>query len=401
MDNMSPALRAAWDRYRDLRERLREHIFSTEPTSRPETHASAVQVLLQNEAIAYEHVIAWRADYPRFSATWGDPMFFDVWKPCADFKYLRAFLDGRRTYRIWGKRGTTLFCDLQHRNRYYSDAGPQNPLQNFNVDDWLIDGAGNFEVIASATPPAAGHWLPLDPASSVNHLMTREAFVDWDRDVGTTMHVARIDPTPAASLVLSEAEMIARLDGACNLLTYTGANYNEAIFLKTWGFSDRVSNTFGAMKHAKDSGAHPDANYVGGVFDLRPGQALIFEFDVPQCAYWGAHLADPVNRTIDYTYHQSSLNNAQARPDGDGRMRMVICARDPGVQNWLDPVGNPRGVCQLRFYKSPTMPVPSARTVAFDSLRDSLPVDTAYVTPQARQETLRRRTTAVMNRYNF
>src|SRR4030095_15254223 len=136
-DAMSPALRAAWNRYRDLREQLREHIFTAEMTQRPETHASAVQVLLQNEAIAYEHVIASRPDYPRFSVTWGEPMFYDVWKPCADFKYQRTWLDGRYTYRIWGRRGDAVFCDVQHRNKYYGDF-PQAPLRNYSISDWLI-----------------------------------------------------------------------------------------------------------------------------------------------------------------------------------------------------------------------------------------------------------------------
>jgi len=399
-DYMSPPLRAAWDRYRDLRETLRERIFATDVTSRPETRASAVQVLLQNEALAYEHVIAWRADYPRFSVTWGEPMFYDVWKPCADFKYQRTWLDGRRTYRIWGKRGDAVFCDLQHRNRYYGDL-PQAPLRNYSVSDWLIDDQGNFEVIASATKPATGNWLELDPESGTNHLMTREALVDWDNDIDTTFHVERIDGEPGHSLVLSEEDMVERLDLACKMLGYVGTNYNEAIFERSFASCGHVPNTFGKLIHPKDTGAHPEANYVAGIFDLAPDEALIFEFEVPECAYWGAHLADPVNRTIDYMYHRASLNNAQTVVDTDGKVRVVIAHEDPGVQNWLDTVGNPRGVCQLRFYRSGGMPVPEARVVKLSEVCSALPASTPAYTKDERSDELARRSRAIMRRYNF
>jgi hypothetical protein len=397
---MTPALRDAWDRYRNLREELREYIFTGEMTQRPETHAAAVQVLLQNEAIAYEHIIAWRPDYPRWSVTWGEPMFYDVWKPCADFKYQRTWLDGRYTYRIWGKRGSAVFCDVQHRNKYYGDL-PQAPLKNYSVSEWLIDDQGNFEVIASATKPESGHWLELDSNSRTNHLMTREALVDWDIEVDTTFHVERIDNLPSRPLVDTEADMIARLDAACLMLSYVGQNYNEAIFQRSFGVCNRTWNTFGKLFHPKDTGAHPEANYVAGVFNLQPDEALVFEMEVPECAYWGAHLADPVNRTIDYMYHRSSLNNAQTRIDADGKVRIVIAHKDPGVQNWLDTVGNQQGVCQLRFYKSKGMPVPDVKLVKLEEVRAVLPAETPTYSLEERTDELRRRTYAIMRRYNF
>jgi len=229
-DAMSPALRAAWDRHATLRDKLRSELFSSTPAMRAETHASAVLVLLQSEAVAYEQVISYRPDFPRFTVAW-TPMAYDAWKPCPDFKYLQAWVDGRRSYRISGKRSRTPLCDMQWRNRYYSEVGERTPLRNFKLDDWIVDEERHFEVIASPAKPKSGHWIPLDPTSASNMLRIREAFVDWDRDESTTVHIEPLDDVADLPMVLTEAEIIERLDAAGRLMTYTGQNYNTAIFL--------------------------------------------------------------------------------------------------------------------------------------------------------------------------
>jgi hypothetical protein len=397
-DAMSPALRAAWDRHAALREKLRSDLFSAAPAQPAGIHASAVQVLLQGEAVAYEQIIAFHPDFPRFTVAWS-PMLYDSWKPCPDFKYSQTWLDGRRTYRIWGKRSRSKLCDMQWRNRYYSEVGPRIPLKNWNVEDWIIDGDRNFEVIASATKPEKGAWIPLDPTSGSNMLRVREAYVDWEKDEGTTLHVEPIDDLAGKPLVLTEDEMIARLDGACRLMTYTGANYNTAIFLEALAAGNGQENTFGLLHHPAESGAHPSAGYVAGVYNLRADEALIVEFRIPECDYWGVHLADPVNRTVDYVYHQSSLNQAQVRVDRDGVLRVVIANSDPGVPNWLDTVGNNRGNCQLRYYNTKGSPIPKATKVALADLRKNLPPETPKLTLHERDQILRRRARGALRRY--
>jgi len=113
------------------------------------------------------------------------------------------------------------------------------------------------------------------------------------------------------------------------------------------------------------------------------------------------HLANSVNRTIDYVYHQSSLNNAQGRIDSDGRLRVVVADQDPGVPNWLDQAGARRGIIQLRYYLSESGPVPNAVKVPFSQVRSVLPADTPEVTAAERAAQLRRRSRAALRRYGF
>lgn len=394
-DVMSPQLKAAWDRWSACREQARAHLFSSEPAQRTQIHGAAFALLLQNESAIYQQVFGVHTDYPRFYVAW-EPLLYDGWKPCPDFKYRHCWVDGTRTYRVWGRRGDTLFCDVQHR------AGPafgEGAPTNYNFNDWC-DADGNFEVILSAERQS-GHWLKLDPNSRSNHLMVREAFVDWEREDGTEMHIEPIDNKPARPLMDDETSVIARVDHAIQQLTYVSEQYNEKIFLKTLGSCGNVPNTFAPLIHAADSGAHMGAHYVAGVFDLQPDEALVFEFQIPRCAYWGVHLANSVNRTIDYVYHQSSLNNAQATVDADGYFRAVVSDQDPGVPNWLDQVGAQRGVIQLRFYLSDAGPVPKIVKVPVSDIRNVLPADTPVVTPEQRARQLSQRSRAALKRYGF
>ena len=66
--------------------------------------------------------------------------------------------------------------------------------------------------------------------------------------------------------------------------------------------------------------------------------------------YWNVQLNDELWNAIEFVYRQSSLNGHQARLDADGRFRAVISLEDPGVQNWLDPVGTTRGMLIGRWY---------------------------------------------------
>jgi hypothetical protein len=84
---------------------------------------------------------------------------------------------------------------------------------------------------------------------------------------------------------------------------------------------------------------------------------------------WSLQLADPWWQTTDDAYHHSFVNGHQAHIDADGKVRMVIAARDPGVPNWLDTVDNLTGVALWRWYLAERYPTPSVRVVPFSAVR--------------------------------
>ena len=109
-------------------------------------------------------------------------------------------------------------------------------------------------------------------------------------------------------------------------------------------------------------------------------------------------LTNDLYETTDWYNHHSSLNDAQATPDADGVLRVVVAGRDPGVPNWLDTAGNPTGVIQGRWFQCDTQPVPSIRKVALADLRKSLPPGTKTITPAERERIVRERRAAYQER---
>ena len=106
-------------------------------------------------------------------------------------------------------------------------------------------------------------------------------------------------------------------------------------------------------------------------------------------------------QTTDYAYHHSSLNGHQARVDGDGKVRIVLSREDPGVPNWLDPVDNPRGIVQWRWYLADRHPTPAVRSVPLSELGRHLPEGTPSITREQRHLDVRARTAFVRRNYRL
>src|SRR3546814_9573641 len=80
---------------------------------------------------------------------------------------------------------------------------------------------------------------------------------------------------------------------------------------------------------------------------LGPDDAAILEYDPAGAGYAAVQLTEWLYRSRDYHRIQSSLTAAQSAIDRDGRIRLVIARRDPGVWNWLDTGGQDRKSTRL------------------------------------------------------
>jgi hypothetical protein len=92
--------------------------------------------------------------------------------------------------------------------------------------------------------------------------------------------------------------------------------------------------------------------------------------------------------SLDYISHQSSLNGRQVQVDRDGKFRLVIAHRDPGVPNWLDTCGHRTGTIQYRYMWGKDAPTPTTRIVPFKELHRHLPADTPEVTAEDRRQAI-------------
>jgi len=303
---------------------------------------------------------------------------------CPDCVYTRAVLRGGQSYRLFGNRGTARYVGLQTMNGIVATA-------NELVDELEVDADGNFEVVLSADQ-RAGNWMRIEgdhPTLTVRHF-----FYDWNTEVASSLHIEELGDT-----VQADARLVDPQVAVSRQLVALGefVHDNLAFFLQFGaapppnGFLPPIDRT--------DIGAAAENRPVIGRWELGPDEALIAEVEPPEGIYWSFSVGNPWWETIHYGRHQSSLNAHQAVVDSDGLVRVVLCARDPGVANWLDTAGHSNGPIILRCVRTKTAPTPTARVVSFDDIHAELPPDTTTVTAEERASILTARRRAVRQRF--
>ncbi len=390
----------AWRQYVDGFEQLRKDVFACEFARDPAERAKAQYWLLQAQAASYNLVVAPKQAYPAlFVNTVFEPNVYNWLLPNADFKYRYAFLDGKRSYRIHGQRGTSLHLDAQVMSGFWGDPDMRqlgnHDFARFTASDGTID----VTVGPASMRGSTAAWLDIDAQSSNNMLLIREMFNDWETERPATLHIEPLDKTPV-SIQPTDADLVRRMAAALLRVRFCYETFSAP-------FTQSVMKAAGtnAFHHvnttSSNDGSHPDAGYVPAVYELAADEALVIEFRQVKARYWNLVLSDVWLQAADFVNRQSTLNGAQVQLDDDELIRVVIAASDPGVQNWLDPGGNLTGMVLLRWYFAERFEVPTIRRVKLDRLREHLPSTTRTVSPAARSEQLERRRRAVLARYGY
>ncbi len=382
LGNVDPA--QAWSY---LLDRLREaaRVVESDPASQNRVDlAAGMRHLLVLLAAGIDEVLRFDPD-PILSVqrtstddivTWG--------MECPDCIYTRAVLRGGESYRLFGNRGTARYVGLQTMNGIAATA-------NELVDELELDADGNFDVVLSADE-RSGNWMRIEgdhPTLTVRHF-----FYDWNTEVASSLRIERLgDAADATSRPVDPDVAVTR-----QLVALGDFVQDNLAFFLQFGAA-APPNGFLPPIDRTDIGAAAENRPVIGRWELRPGEALIVEVEPPEGIYWSFSIGNPWWETIHYGRHQSSLNAHQAMVDSDGMVRVVLCAEDPGVANWLDTAGYSNGPIILRCVRTKTAPTPTTRVVPFDDIRAELPSDTAKVTPEQRASILAARRRAVRERF--
>jgi hypothetical protein len=351
------------------------------------------------QTVAFNMYVAPRRQYPAFytqsffmpfELTWGTQN--------PDFLNHNAFLDGAHTYRIWGNAKGSYWTTIQAMAGFWGD-DKMAMLGHIDFDDIPIAENGDFEIFMGPNPPTdtgGKTWLKLDPEARNVMLAVREVYMDWGRERILDLHIETLDRDVPAPMWFDEAEMARRYAKAAKFVDYA------------WKFSsgqmapskeEAPVNRFKTDGTAGQHGGNPVAAYIGMDYQIGPMDALIIEMTAIEARYWGFQTSSVWGQTNDYSYHQSSLNAEQVRTDADGKVRLVLSLTDPGVPNWLDPVGIGTGSVLLRWYKAKGTATPETRLVPLADLRKHLPADTPTMSPAQRAEQLKARARASLRRF--
>jgi hypothetical protein len=326
------------------------------------------------------------------------PVFMPLWNyacnqggPNPDYVYSTIEVDPTGVYQLSGYRGTARFVEItQHENDMFTPAilsGGHVPLQVTNdLDELHLDHDGYFNLVMSAERPQGytGDWWSLDPRS--HRLLMRKCACDWKHEVDARVAVNRLDDGGAD---MTPEEMARRFS---DMATWIEAMIEFDMRLVRYYRQHHGINVLLRSTKIDEMGGLPRQAYYDGIHEIGDEEALIVEVPLPkECTYWQILVADDRFATVDWVNRQSSLNDVQARVDGDGTVRAVISRQDPGVHNWLDKADFPWGIIQMRLYRASDFPEATVTRVPVAEVRKHLPADTALVTPAERAEQLRGR----------
>lgn len=392
---------AGWDAFvegvRDLPAKMLARLPEAQRND-PQIQQELGRLALSAVAASALEALGGDGDHPAFVASTGQTL--TIGQPNADTVYRSAQLTPGGSYRIRGKRGSVRMVRIQESaprpangmTKSGANLGPQRV--DHDVNALHVDREGRFDVIFSPVRPAGykGDWWPLQP--NTDRLLLRMVSSDWAKEIDPTLSIERID-VPAERPRPSAAELEKRLRAVPKAISFIGPLFvGHMAALRDEGYVNKLK-----VFDTSQLGGLAGQFYYEGAYDLRDDEALIVEATVPaKCLYRSIILTDDIYETTDWYNNHSSLNDAQAKPDKDGVLRIVVSARDPGVPNWLDTAGYPTGAIQGRWTECDSKPVPSVRKVAFADVRSALPADTPHVTPAQRDAIVRERRSELQQR---
>lgn len=382
-----PELDTAWAEYQRTLDGTRERL----QTSR--YYQDAV-----SQAEAFRYLAGLIALQNRTQLHFGDPGHPAFIRPVAignkwgfsnpDNLYLSAKVEGGGAYRVVGRLGSANQTTI---GSYAGDTEDARAGERVRGEDLAVGENGEFELVLGGER-RPGNWLPLDPEAT--SITVYQIFGDWDRETKGAFRIERIGEEGSAPEPLDPSIVGEQLVAAATTVRH---------YVDAWlDIADRLSwipaNSIAAPQEIQV--ASLGSWFVAGRYEVGADQVLVVEVPTPtQARYWGFTLYNAWSETLDYANRQTSLNFAQARVDPDGVLRLVLAAEDPGVPNWLDIAGHPRGFFAWRVTSEVEPARPEARVVDRGMLHAALPATTTLVDAEARRRVIHRRQQHVARRY--
>jgi len=374
------------DRLRAAGDRILEPDFPDDERTRTEGFRSLLRLLNYSTHLEVEAGDPLFPDFVRYQephSQWGGPN--------PDNTYLRAVIDPTQTYKIWADVDGMLqaiFC--QHEGDMQLEQ--YGVYHERDLDEFEVDDDGFLELILSPDEHE-GNWIPTHPDA---RLFTIRIYVsDWESHTAPTFHIEREGFEGVAPPPPTPGQLARGLDRAIDWVEKTCVYWNGFVQKR---FDAATPNVAGEVRSTP--GGAENIAYGSCSWDLTDDEALLLTCEVPVAQYWSFTIHTMTwLESGDFPRRQTSLSGDQVSLDDDGKVRIVLSRQDPGVPNWIDTEGRPRGLLAYRWAWAETRPTPTAQVVPLAELFEHLPEDHPQVGPEQRRQQLSVRREALWNRY--
>ncbi len=294
-----------------------------------------------------------------------------------DAIYFDAAIRPDRDYRVRGNMAGAVYVSLTVEEGPGEGAYATGTAAGLHDGEFDVDPEGNFEIVLSAKRRDR-NWLELTPDAmrvTSRHYFEDEicAAADPSRHVPMTIEpVLDPGPPPVWTPEDQDRRVAAGIQRVMNFLRGDTLDQPPRKPEDQPSWVSTTPNRFNQPEKPGDMAfSAMDIAYTMAPYLLGPDQALVMTGRFPDCKFANVCLWNRYIQSYDYNNRRVSLNRKQTQLDADGRYRIVIAHRDPGVANWIDTEGRPFGMVYWRFVL-PTggVETPQAEVVEMASLRD-------------------------------
>jgi hypothetical protein len=276
-----------------------------------------------------------------------------------DTVYFFAPINPARRYLIRGNVAGATYTSFTVERGTADGSGSKGLASTLNDTQFDVRPDGSYEIVVGG-PPQPRNWLALSP--DAGSLTTRHYF-EWERSAAADplLHVPltiepldRLPPPPPHG----EAQVAANLRRATRFFRTVLYDVRPSDMPRATSlpYVSTVANRFttpdAAFTNQGTGFAARDNVYLTAPYALAPDEALVMRGRFPRCRFSNVMLWNRYTQTYDYVNRRVSLNRRQTKLEPDGSFRMVIAHSDPGVPNWIDAEGRPRGYIFWRFLLS-------------------------------------------------
>jgi hypothetical protein len=292
----------------------------------------------------------------------------------SDTRYLMVHVpneDGKQIYRVWGNRSNTVDMLIQ----VFLSNDPQGGLHTIEDedmvntagdplglnDDFVIMVASAAEITKNKNKWQKANYNILEiPADKASELHSRYTASDWETETAGDIFIER-EGTDGVAITqeefLSPAVFRKQVIHAANILGVQGLFWGlfgailqqirPVNFFNPWIPTEDLLPIPGPPGDPDDGGSLGITSQLSspGWAQLDDDQAMIISFPETPADYGGFMLFNFYGESYPWGHVQSSLTwnrpdgDCQAQQTEDGLWHIVVSAKDPGVQNWVDTMG--------------------------------------------------------------
>ena len=301
-------------------------------------------------------------------------------------------IDAYARYELHGQRFDPGVVDVPFT--LVADNSVNMTLASLDWQDVQVESDGSF-VITLEPQPANGRPNHIQTKIESRYLFIRDCRADW-RQKPNGYRIKRLDPPSAPPITIDQIAERAGLFMKMDVATMYW-------WMRT--YDAREVNVISDPVNPGPMGGLITQRICFAKLVLPDDEACVATFGSGGAAFRDVVLKDNFFRTFDYWKHTSNMNNAQGIPNADGSTTYVISIQDPGVHNWLDPVGFHELLVVHRWQGLPRTPGPEGEPwvkyqwVKLGELERALPPGMRRVTPDERKQQLAERLETFKLRY--